>query len=179
MSCNYHSHNEEAYNIINQNFISIIGTHAYDYNTLRPSPNMPRLVKRKSAYPLNVIDNFESIKTWENEIVNSLKKNSIKECQSYINLLKSHKNDEFETLNLKKIKNAGLYKLYPIKDVPELKDYSTVGVIQFSQIISEGNFAMMVVKIQDNIKSGVEKLVLLKKENSNWVINQEFEISVW
>jgi len=37
----------------------------------------------------------------------------------------------------------------------------------------------MVVSLQDNIKSGIEKLILFEKTDDKWIIKKEIELVIW
>ena len=77
-NCSDKKHVGIEYQILNQNFISIVDTIAYDYNSLRPEPNNIPLKKRKSEYSITVFDKFIDIKVWENTIKEALRKCGLK-----------------------------------------------------------------------------------------------------
>lgn len=172
------SDRDETYSIINQNFISIIDTVAYDYYTLRPAPNMPRL-KKRSEYAVSVYNKFADIHLWEKSIVEVLKKDTLKENQNFIDLFKSSSKEASTQFDIKKINQTGLYHLYPTDSDDGVKQENSVGYIKFSDVIYNDEWGMMVVTIQDDIKSGFEELILFKKEKGRWTIINKNQLSVW
>ena len=56
-----------------------------------------------------------------------------------------------------------------------------IGHVVFSRIAFDEKIgkAIFLVTVMDNIKVGIEKLILLKKEGNNWKKYQEFAMDIW
>jgi len=167
------------YEILNQNFISIVDTIAYDYNSLRPEPNNIPLKKRKSEYSITVFDKFIDIKVWENTIKEALKNCTNNEHKKYLSLfMKSQKNVQ-SNIEFSNLKQVGLFKLYPTNDSALMRKSGFIGHIKFSKILYDRQIGLMVVSLHDNIKSGIEKLILFEKTDDKWIIKKEIELVIW
>lgn len=177
--CKNESHNKDAYNIINDNFIAIVDTIAYDYNKLRPAPNQTLLSERLKVYPITVYENFININNYKDAIIEALNADTIHNRKTYLNLVNKTPDYENEKINLREIKNAGLYKLVATEDSSVMQKKNFVGHLKFSEILSNGEIGLAVVTIQDNVKSGIKKLVLFKYHDRKWQINQEVLLEVW
>jgi hypothetical protein len=158
-SCIDDKQDNTEYSLLNQNFIAILDTIAYDYNSLRPAPNVEPLEKRKSEYAITVYDQFINIQVWENSIIEALQNDVSVPNEKYISL--------------------GLYKLYPTNDSSVMRKTGFTGHLKFSEIIHNEHIALMVISIRDNVKSGIEKLILFEKSGGIWRINREIELSIW
>lgn len=179
-SCLHVADTTQSYTILQQNLLSIIDTVAYDYNSLRPSPNMPRLEKRRTEYPVGIYSNFIDIHLWEKDIVESLKNDTLKEKQKYMDLLKSASKEIPAKLDLKKLGNIGLYQ-FQLSDNEEVfvkRESNCVGYIKCSEVIHNQDIAMMVVTISYSMKSGVEKLILFEKNKDHWIIVKQIDLSI-
>lgn len=99
--------------------------------------------------------------------------------QKYILLLNNLEKKNQNSINLLNINQKGLYKLYPTKDSSIMKKSGFIGHIKFSEILYRENIALMVVSIQDNLKSGIEKLILFEETDNKWLIKKEIVLSIW
>ena len=178
-SCLKHTSNKNAYLILNQNFIPLVDTISYKYNSLRPAPNQKLLDEKRAAYPISVFYKFIDINKWDDLINEALKNDSIRNRQSFLALYSSNKHNELDEIDIKKINKTGLYTLHNNKNFDIRKIDGFVGHVKFSSVIEDGRFGLFVITIQDNLKSGVEKLILLEQINNCWKISQEVELIIW
>ena len=178
-SCLKHTSNKNAYLMLNENFIQLVDTIFYKYNSLRPSPNQKMLDEKRAAYPISVFYTFIDINKWDDLIIEALKNESIRNRQSFLDLYSSYKHDELDEIDIKKINKTGLYTLHNNKNFDIRKIDGFVGHVKFSSVIEYGRFGLFVITIQDNLKSGVEKLILLEQINNCWKISQEVELIIW
>jgi len=178
-SCLKHTSNKNAYLMLNENFIQLVDTVSYKYNSLRPAPNQKVIVEKRTAYPISVFYKCIDINKWDDLIIEALKNDSIRNRQSFLSLYSSNKHDELDEIDIKKINKTGLYTLHNNKNFDIQKIDGFVGHVKFSTIVEDGRFGLFVITIQDNLKSGVEKLILLEQTNNCWKISQEIELSVW
>jgi hypothetical protein len=178
-SCLKQTSNKNAYLMLNENFIQLVDTISYNYNSLRPSPNQKVLDEKRTAYPVSVFYKFIDINKWDDLIIEALKNDSIRNRQTFLDLYSSNKHDELDEIDLKKINKTGLYTLHKNKNFDIQKIDGFVGHVKFSTIIEDGRFGLFVITIQDNLKSGVEKLILLEQTNNSWKISQEIELTIW
>lgn len=165
--------------MLNQNFTQLVDTISYKYNSLRPAPNQKLLDEKRTAYPISVFYKFIDINKWDDLIIEALKNDSIRNRQSFFDLYSSNKQNEPDEIDINKINKTGLYKLHKNKNFDIQKINGFVGHLKFSTIIEYGQFGLFVITIQDNVKSGVEKLILLEQTNNCWKISQEIELTVW
>jgi hypothetical protein len=178
-SCLKQPSNKNAYLMLNQNFTQLVDTISYKYNTLRPAPNQKVLDENRTAFPISVFYKFIDINKWDDLIIEALNNDSIRNRQSFLDLYSSNKQNELEELDILKINKSGRYKLHKNKNFDIQKINGFVGHVKFSSIIENGRFGLFVITIQDNVKSGVEKLILLEQTNNCWKISQEIELAVW
>jgi hypothetical protein len=178
-SCLKQTSNKNAYLMLNENFIQLVDTISYNYNSLRPSPNQKMLGEKRAAYPISVFYTFIDINKWDDLIIEALKNESIRNRQSFLDLYSSYKHDELDEIDITKINKTGLYTLHKNKNINIQKIDGFVGHVKFSTIIEDGRFGLFVITIQDNLKSGVEKLILLEQTNNCWKISQEVELTIW
>ena len=178
-SCLKHTSNKNAYLMLNENFIQLVDTISYKYNSLRPAPNQKLLVEKRTAYPITIFYKFIDINKWDDLIIEALKNDSIRNRESFLDLYSSNKHDELDEIDIKKINKTGLYKLQKNKNIDIRKINGFVGHVKFSTIIENGQVGLFVITIQDNVKSGVEKLILLEHTNNSWKISQEIELAIW
>ena len=178
-SCLKHTSNKNAYLMLNENFIQLVDTVSYKYNSLRPSPNQKMLDEKRTAYPISVFYTFIDINKWDDLIIEALKNESIRNRQSFLDLYSSYKHEELDEIDITKINKTGLYTLHKNKNINIQKIDGFVGHVKFSTIIEDGRFGLFVITVQDNLKSGVEKLILLEQTNNSWKISQEIELTIW
>jgi hypothetical protein len=178
-SCLKHTSNKNAYLMLNENFIQLVDTIFYKYNSLRPAPNQKVLDEKRTAYPISVFYKFIDINKWDDLINEALKNDSIRNRQSFLALYSSNKHNELDEIDIKKINKTGLYTLHNNKNFDIRKIDGFVGHVKFSSVIEDGRFGLFVITIQDNLKSGVEKLILLEQINNCWKISQEVELIIW
>jgi hypothetical protein len=178
-SCLKHTSNKNAYLMLNQNFTELVDTISYKFNSLRPAPNQKVLYEKRTAYPISVFYKFIDINNWDDLINEALKNDSIRNRKSFLDLYTSKKHDKLDEIDIKKINKTGLYTLHKNKNFDIQKIDGFVGHFKFSTIIEDGRFGLFVITIQDNIKSGVEKLILLEQTNNFWKISQEIELTIW
>ena len=165
--------------MLNQNFTSLVDTISYKYNSLRPAPNQKVIDEKRTAYPISVFYKFIDINKWDDLIIETLKNDSIRNRQSFLDLYSANKHDELDEIDIKKINKSGRYKLHKNKNIDIRKIDGFVGHVKFSTIIDDGQVGLFVITIQDNVKSGVEKLILLVHTNNSWKISQEIELAIW
>jgi len=178
-SCLKHTSNKNAYLMLNENFIQLVDTISYNYNSLRPSPNQKMLDEKRTAYPISIFYTFIDINKWDDLIIEALKNESIRNRQSFLDLFSSNKHDQPDEIDITKINKTGHYTLHKNKNFDIQKIDGFVGHVKFSTIIENGRFGLFVITIQDNLKSGVEKLILLEQTNNCWKISQEIELTIW
>jgi hypothetical protein len=178
-SCLKQTSNKNAYLMLNENFIQLVDTISYNYNSLRPSPNQKMLDEKRTAYPISVFYTFIDINKWDDLIIEALKNESIRNRQSFLDLYSSYKHDELDEIDITKINKTGLYTLHKNKNINIQKIDGFVGHVKFSTIIEDGRFGLFVITVQDNLKSGFEKLILLEQTNNCWKISQEVELTIW
>lgn len=178
-SCNNKYQTKNTYQIINDNFLNIVDTISYEYNTLRPAPNQPLLLERRKEYPITVYDKFLDINVFKFDIRKILNYESIHNKEDYINLLNTPIEVKNHDVDLSKIVNDGLYKLVAIDDDRIMRMAGFIGHLQFSEIVSNDQIALAVVSIQDNIKAGVRKLVLFNYLHGSWKIEKEIVMQIW
>jgi hypothetical protein len=178
-SCIDDKQDSTEYSLLNQNFILMLDTIAYDYNSLRPAPNSEHLEKRKSEYAITVYDQFINIQVWENSIIKALQNDVSVPNEKYISLYNKSEKNNRKNINILYIKQVGLYKLYPTKDSSIMRKSGFTGHIKFSEILHNEHIALMVISIRDNVKSGIEKLILFEKSGGIWRIKNEIELSIW
>jgi hypothetical protein len=130
-------------------------------------------------YPISIFYKFIDINKWDDLINEALKNDSIRNRQSFLDLYSGNKHVELDEIDFKKINKTGLYKLHKNNNIHIQKIDGFVGHVKFSTIIEDGRFGLFVITIQDNIKSGVEKLILLEQTNNSWKISQEIELTIW
>lgn len=165
--------------MLNQNFTQLVDTISYKYNSLRPAPNQIVSDEKRTAYPISVFYKFIDINKWEDLIIEALKSDSIRNRQLFLDLYSTNKHDELDEIDINKINRTGLYKLQKNKNFDIQKINGFVGHVKFSNIIEDGRFGLFVITIQDNLKSGVEKLILLEQTNNCWKISEEIELTIW
>ena len=177
-SCLKQTSNKNDYLMLNENFIQLVDTISYNYNSLRPSPNQKMLDEKRTAYPISVFYKCIDINKWDDLIIEALKNDSIRNRQSFLALYSSNKHDVHDEIDINKINKTGRYTLHKNKDFDIQKIDGFVGHVKFSTIIEDGRFGLFVITIQDNLKSGVEKLILLEQTNNCWKISQEVELTI-
>lgn len=178
-SCLKQPSNKNAYLMLNQNFTQLVDTISYKYNSLRPARNQKVLDEKRTAYPISVFYKFIDINQWDDLIIEALKNDSIRNRQTYLDLYFSNKYNEPEEIDILKINKSGRYKLHKNQNLDIRKIDGFIGHVKFSTIIEDGRFGLFVIRIQDNVKSGVEKLILLENNNNSWKISQEIELTIW
>jgi hypothetical protein len=174
-----HTSKDNTYKILNNNFVNILDTVSYKYNSLRPAPNQKIIKKNKKEYPITVYNNFIAIEKWNEIIKNVLNTKSIENKKDYLNLYLGSTNRKSVKIDFSKLNNTGLYRIDPTNDITITKKIDFIGHIKFSTIIENGRLGLMVVTIQDNLKSGVEKLIFFENKNCVWQIIKEIELSIW
>ena len=172
---------------LNENFLTIIDTFAYKYNTLRPFPYQPERDNKDSVFNITIYDKLISPLNWEKESIVVINKSfdSVHSLE-YKKMLLSYKTN-FDTasidIDIKKITNHGKYNLIPNKelDVRKTEDKKNIGHLAFSRVIfnETNDKAIMIAIIKDNIKSGVIKIYFFEKQKPNWKIYHSDILEVW
>jgi len=186
LSCNQAKYDRIESLIINDTFLKIVDTFAYSYTVLRPPPppyDSP--FKRQeivNEIHLTIYHKLINIYEWDKDIHSVLISENMETInkKEFLTLFESSKKDTSSVLlNIKEIKDVGKFVPSITDDRSFMKKSGFFGHIRFSRVINNDHIGLMVVSIQDNIKSGVEKLVLLEKKNKQWVILKEIEMTIW
>lgn len=169
----------EVYKILDQNFLSIIDTLAYDYKSLRPAPNLEVPNQHAASYYITVYDHFISFKKWADNVSTALENKNPSVRKKYKALILKWIDKGDEELNIHNLKNTGLFKLVATADKSVMRREGFVGHVKFSEVLSDGRIALLVAVIQDNIKSGVERLFLFEKQKNKWLIVGQKDLIIW
>lgn len=179
LGCKEDGKESEVYSILDQNFLSIIDTVAYDHNSLRLAPNLEATKQRETAYHITVYNHFISFKKWEDFVSDALKNENPSVQEKYKALILKWKDRGDQELNIGNLKNTGLFKLVATSDSSIMRSEGFVGHVKFSEVLSDGRIALLVAVIQDNIKSGVERLFLFEKQKNKWLIAGQKDLIIW
>ena len=167
--------------IINQNFISIVGTHAYAYRTFFPYPGQEILPfpTQDSGLVILFEENVlnDSLYNLKKSIAKILRKDKSK--QEFTDLLtKKNTSLNIKTIDLNKITNRGKYILQRAED-PVPGNKIIVGSISFFTPYIDNETAMFMVSRSHTQKAGRINLVLFKKMGEKWTIFEQRELIVW
>ena len=167
-------------NIINNIFLEVVDTLAYKYYTLRPASNDSSPKKVFKNIPITVYDVLYDIHKWDKSILADLDISSIVGSDKYKKLYHSTLSDTASyTLEITEIKKAGKYKLIVNHNPDIQKEGDVAGHVKFSRVLYNNDVGLLVATIQDNIKSGIVKLLYLKKTNNNWSVIRETILEIW
>lgn len=179
LGCNNDSHSDTEIKILNSNFLAITDTLAYKYNTLRPPGNYDTIVQN-DILPITVYYKLININESAPDIVHALRNAKFIEATQYLTLLNENDKDTASIIiDNASLNNFGKFQITLTKNRDFFKMEGYIGHIQFSRIIFNEKLAMMTATIKDNIKSGVDKLVLFKKNSKGWEIYKEIELVIW
>ncbi len=173
--------------IVNDSFLTMIDTLAYRYTSLRPPPPpYDGAYKRTDSIariPISIHSSFVNIYKWEGDILLALKSiydSNSAQYSAFSTLLSLNKADTAShKILITKIVNTGKYTLVPNGDRVWKKEKGVIGHVTFSRAINNGTIGIMIVSIEDNLKSGIEKLVLLESSENKWEVMNEVELAVW
>ncbi|MBS1638713.1 MAG: hypothetical protein JSR12_01550 [Bacteroidetes bacterium] len=167
--------------IINNSFLEIIDTVAYKYHSLRPAPNGEVFNNNDSLNITIFYKQTDLLKKKTNIISELNKQNNVANYSNYIKLINSYVDTSENFINVDSIKNTGRYRLFSSHNFYSYKQAGMIGHVVFSRIAfdEKKGIAIFFITVMDNIKVGIEKLILLKKEGDNWKKYQEFTMDIW
>jgi hypothetical protein len=172
---------------LNENFLTIVDTLAYKYNTLLPVPYQSERDNKDSFFNVTIYDKLISPLNWEKETIVIINK-SFDSARSleYKKMLFSYKADgdtASYNIDIKKITNHGQYNLIPNKEfsIRKIENKQIIGHLVFSRIVfnSANDKAIIIAVIKDNIKSGIIKIYFFEKQKSNWKIYHSDILEAW
>ena len=188
ISCTNKELNKEM-KVINDAFLTVTGTVAYQELSLRPpSPDPDNINTITKPIPDNlgiiVPDTLFPIRNWTDNLVWLCKGVFLDKTDPLMELQKPLCNMEAtgEELRFKtsKIKDIGRYSLIAEKD--KSKDsYIVVGKVQFSRVAlnEKENLAAFVAVISVSERAGIVKLFVVSKEKGKWVVIKTEILSIW
>jgi hypothetical protein len=163
--------------ILNDTFLSITDTAAYQYHTFFLTPGNE--AKQIKAGPIKICieKKIENAAVFEQYLKNELDK---KDSLHFNNILKRDavKNPLVKNLHLAQLKNTGRYNIVNSKDCTD-KNPSIVGSIKFYQPIMENEKAIIFASIWSSEKAGVTNAYLLLKRKNKWNVEIKVELERW
>lgn len=187
ISCNSHEVNQVK--VIEDSFLFTVDTLAYQTFSLRPINPADTLNYRKielvNLNPLlKVQDSFYSFAKFKELSLQAIKEKNLAKTDTlkmFIELINEEKQSK------KKLRlsdhlptKIGRYQL-SFKDEKMPVKSIIVGYVSFSDVLINvtNGLAAYVITLSIGEKSGIEKLVLLRKENNSFRVFQEIELVVW
>lgn len=174
--------------VVDDIFLSLLDTLAYSYNTLLPSVlyNKVKPYKISDSFFVAVDSKLKFPIEWVGRIKNELNNNSIAGTSDtafwvFKRFLDSYTSDAYQNIDVQKITNKGRYRLTSNYDFNRKETMAgMIGVVSFSMILFNDSYdrAITVVEIKDNVKSGIEELLLLTKNKNKWVITNRICLAV-
>ncbi len=177
-----HEKEDKSVTIINSSFLQIVDTLRYKYHSLRPSAN-DSAFNSNAMLNIAMYNKLTNIYDWKTEISSSLKQ--LKDSIEYINysrIFDINSTDTLEKLiDITQIKETGNYKLIGVISKIASKIKGVIGQIYFSKAIYNDRIdkALLVTTIRDNVKSGIVKLIFLKKVKNKWLAIKEDTLEIW
>jgi hypothetical protein len=166
--------------ILDDAFIEMIDTVAYQYHSLRPAPND---IIYTTIDTLNVALTpvLLNIRKWEKEIIALPSDAAGQDRERIIQLLEKSKMDSLPLeFPVNRFRNTDRYKLFPYsKRSISIDTLSAIGKIEFTRTYFDDKYAITVATIRDHIKNGIVKLFLLEKRGSQWHKKEEFILEIW
>lgn len=185
LSCKTSSVNDttKESQIINDCFLEVVDTFAYKYRSLRPAPN-DTVVVTNDSLTIGVYNRLTVPLYWGKSVFSALAELSdkVSDKEKYVSLFNKSGEDTIEKeLLVTSITNKGKYRLIPETNKNIRKVTGRIGSLVFSRVYfdQDAQVGFFTIKIQDNIKSGIEKLILLKKHNNTWEKKMEIVIDNW
>lgn len=171
--------------IINQSFLHVADTIAYQEFSLRPAPPHSKDVRTKPVpdnLAIVVPDTLYALNNWETELTWFCGESTLlkQDPSNEIMQLLCNKMQKLETFRISKLSNAGRYKLISAK-ASENSDLIVVGKIIFSRVVLNKNnsLAAFIATISTGEKSGITKLFLLSNSKGRWTIDRTENLLVW
>jgi len=174
------SFNKEL-SIINNSFLEIVDTVAYKYHSLRPATT-DEVFNSNDSLNITIFYKQTDLSKQKTNIISELnEQNNSANYSDYIKLINSYVDTSENFINVDSIKNTGRYRLFSSHNFYSYKQVSMIGHVVFSRIAFDEKIgkAIFLVTVMDNIKVGIQKLILLKKEGNNWKKYQEFTMDIW
>lgn len=179
------SQSVEEIRVINDAFLTVADTFAYDELSLRPpSPDEGRStglnVSKQNLFAIIIPDTLFPARRWASRLRYFCGSGTPGKDTSYHQLEKgicSALNDDRKPIlfNYEQLDDTGRYVLVNEKESSKLT-IPVVGKIEFSEVIFDPTrtLAGFMVEISDGEKSGIEKFFVLSLNNGKWkVINTE------
>lgn len=188
ISCTNKELNKEL-EVINDAFLTVTGTVAYQELSLRPpAPDPDNKDTITEPIPDNlaiiVTDTLFPIRNWADDIVWLCKGVFLDNTDPLMELQKPLCNmeDTGEGLQFKtsRIKDIGRYTLITEKDKSK-DNYIVVGKVQFSRVAlnEKENLAAFVAVISVSERAGIVKLFVLSKGKEKWAVIKTEILSIW
>lgn len=167
--------------LINDCFIEIVDTTAYEYKTLLPYGEK-QTVTINDTFSIAVYKELIPANKWENQISNILLSPEFLKYSDFLPILKPIKIDlKSHLINLNKITKTGKYRLISYSTINSRIKNEVIGNLVFSRVYfnEAKNKAILVVTIKDAIKSERTDLILLEKTKQRWTVicKQIMEVS--
>ena len=172
--------------IINQSFLHVADTVAYQEFSLRPAP--PQFGKEVKTKPVPgnlaivVPDTLYSLNNWEAELTWLCGESTLlkEDPSNEIVQILCNKMQKQKMFKISKLTNTGRYNLINAK-ASENSDLIVVGKIIFSRVALNKNnsLAAFIATISTGEKSGITKLFLLSNSKGRWIIDRTENLLVW
>ena len=169
--------------IINDCFIDVVDTISYQYHSFRPAPS-DSVVINNDTIAVGVYNKLTVPSYWKKVVAVTLAElsDTLPDKKGYLNLFdKSNKDTTEKEFDVMSITNKGKYRLVSESNIDTRKVPGRIGSVAFSRVYvdQDQQIALFIVKLKDNIRSGIEKLILLKKHNNKWEKKAAIVIDVW
>ncbi|UQD55604.1 hypothetical protein [Flavobacterium sp. K5-23] len=170
--------NDAFYDILNDNFLVLTDTIAYDYHTFFLTPNDPVKQRVFKDYKICVDKKIASSDEYSSGVVSELKNG---EYPEYLKLLNEKPKVKIESIDLSRLKKTGKFEIVEFLNFKMSKAFREryVGLIRLYQPYISDDYAILFYSKQSSQKDGVVNAFLLKKINNHWKIEKKIELEIW
>ncbi|SHL51355.1 hypothetical protein [Flavobacterium xanthum] len=173
-------HNDVFYDILDDNFLVLSDTIAYDHNSFFITPNdsiktnSTRSKDYKICIEKKIIDSREYVPGILKELEGTT-------YTKYLKLLEKHPYSKLKLIDLKKLKSIGKFKLIALSNPKINKDFESkyIGIIRFYKPFINEKYAILIYSKQSSQKDGVVNACLFKKEEGHWKLEKKIELERW
>ncbi|TDE43296.1 hypothetical protein E0I26_11840 [Flavobacterium rhamnosiphilum] len=171
------SQDDVFYAILDDNFLTLTDTIAYEYHTFFLTPNDTTKPDKNTfdGYKICIDRKFAESKEFRNGVVEVLKTGNYKE---YLKLLHEQPNFELKLIDLNRLKQTGKYEIVDFINykMDRISRTKYVGILKFYKPYINDHHAIIFFLKQSSPKDGVVNAFLFHKVNNKWQLEKKIEL---
>jgi len=167
---------QSFYDLINDNFFTIVDSAAYKSGRLIQIPNDTFSSNKIDEVCILIDTMFGRSLEWKKSLLTAVKGESLKDFEA---ILLKENDSEFDKIELSNLKNTGRFTLINANTTSSSTCSSSAGKISFYKPYINEDKAIVIFSISESSKAGYTTSLFFRKQNRKWEIMDKVELERW